>query len=49
MIEIKKRKFTQKQMQKKIKILHVISSVNPIHGGPAEGIRQLYKNSKKSG
>lgn len=48
MIEIKKRKFTQKQMQKKIKILHVISSVNPIHGGPAEGIRQLYKHCKKS-
>jgi len=37
------------QISKKLKILHVISSVNPQGGGPIEGIKQLYLQLKNLG
>ena len=34
-------------MKKKIKLLHVITSTNPVTGGPIESIRQIYKYAKQ--
>lgn len=34
---------------KSTRILHVISSVNPAHGGPIEGVKQLYRPLTEAG